>query len=639
MHYKIFLILFTILSIASIISAEVYLHGPGRYMSGDLSKQKEIILGEEQSLAVNGNHYYAEKGSKFVFNEKGELAEGTRFTTRAHPLGKTYNLRGVEVALPKGTEVIYEKNKIIVQSKEELKLSVKGKGEALIEFRSEKGIELENGLKIQGLLTNGKREETNIFFDGTKNLFYMRKGELNGLEIGRLNSPDAYLFSNEIPKGFDKPAILIKDNKVLLKGTSTEESSDLTYKKNDAKLITQALKGGEMELTFGSERIDIVAKGKYNVVNGEFIEKNGKIFKISEKGRKILNPSEKGIPLHIINYKENGEKNVGETFYNIDGKDFFIGRSGRDGVYTKDNGEVYIDNKELRVSLDNLNQEQTSKYQELSREDKLKLLQGVARGENLGEVLGSIRSLPSSNVKVSRASGYARYDNNPTWQEAGDDISTNIHETIHLDINAPLSKGEYRAFYLGNGEYSLVKETGDTKSKVVKYVPTSIVDAGRFNNYFGPMFTSRDATHVFEDLSAFQGGARAAFNQAKSGKSFSGLQDDVSAIADFNVFSLALGLQVKNENKDYWESNEGTQFRGYLRRSLEDGTKLLNEAYTDNRLSQFRWEGITDNNGNEISVQKRINSLRTSEDKKINDLRNFAKETYGEAWTKKYLGF
>jgi hypothetical protein len=182
----------------------------------DPSKTKEVTLQEGDRILINENLYPSEAGSKFVFDSKGNLVEGTEYTTNE---AVDYNINGFEVPLPKNTVVKYEKDKVVVEYPEDAKVEVfegQGEGEGLIEFKTKGELELPTGSKLQGLETDGTREPATLFFDGKRKLFYANQGKVvageKQFEFGKRSNPDSYLFFDEIPKGFDKPAILMRTN-------------------------------------------------------------------------------------------------------------------------------------------------------------------------------------------------------------------------------------------------------------------------------------------------------------------------------------------------------------------------------------------------------------------------------------------
>ncbi len=631
---KIIFSVLTILIPLTLITATITVCDGDSCKKINLNEQKQVTLKEQEKITINNNEYEAQSGSKFVFNSKEELTDGTDIFTKKG----TFDINGLKIDLPEDSHITIQKGKVTINIPKDSKISLNGETDSLVEFNSDGEIELGKGIKIQGVLEKSKRQKTQFFFDPNEKAIYFNKAEIMQTQIGLINSPNTYLFKDEVPKDFDKPAIAIKENFVLLKGSKTEESPSLTYEKENQKLTTQALKNGELELKFNNNQLEITTKKNYYIINGNIIEKNGQIKKLNKKGYEVFIPSEKPIPLQVIHYNDDTTKSSADTFYNIDGKIFFTGKIGEQGISKKQDNSISTDKEKIKVQLASLSIEELEKYAQLSSEEKKRFFLKASGEENIKDALETIGNLPNNNIKISNAPEYAKYDNNPQFRDPAENILLNVHEDIHLNINQPLSQGDYRAFYLGNGEYALVKKTGDAKSNVVKYVPIGIVSKGGFDNYFGPIFTNRDATHVFEDVSAFQGGLKAGFNQAKNGKNF-GFEGDLSYTSDFNIYSLALGLQVETENKNYWNSQDGVQFRGYLKRALEDGSNLINEAYTDNRLTSFRYEGIKDEYGRDVSLQKRIQLFRTSNDPKVIALRDFAKRTYGSAWTKKYLGF
>ena len=180
-------------------------------------------------------------------------------------------------------------------------------------------------------------------------------------------------------------------------------------------------------------------------------------------------------------------------------------------------------------------------------------------------------------------------------------LGTLLHEATHM-LNARLDMAiggdenspsrTYCAFYLWNeNRYLVIPTAGFAKILVAPRVPLDTVSRYNYNNYFGPMFASRDAVHVIEDFDAELNGFEA---------------DSPALLRDMLVFSVALGLEMQQRND------------GRLR-EYQAGDKFLIER----------------------AVQKQIDlsAFRASTNPKALALKTYLQNTYGKEWVGRVLGF
>lgn len=635
----------------------------------DLSS-KIITIGSEgeikikDTMSADYNEYKVKQGSKFKF-ENGDLTDGTEFIVEKE---SNFRLKGHDFKLPENTKVIFENGKVIIELPEGSKIEtpeIKDREEAKnseFEFKTSGGkIKLPNEMVFNGNLKYRVIDDNGDIYGK----FYFNDKKANIDRIGDIDNEkerEIGLYFNgktQNPRTGSTidlgPYISIGEDKLVL-GQNTEEAGPkivlkqgnylLKEMKEDQYLILQAGKDSDergSSLT-GLVTINSEKDGKPSRIiteNGMRIENSGKtvktgIYPDGNFGFFRENKEEKGSPyaIEISSYKDNKP-----LLTNSEGNDFkFL-------MHEKGWDVIPLD---YNINLNELMSGSFSSGSDVPRvSEKWK--------SNMNYLNG---------LKISSAPEYARYDNNPRFRGGGD-ISTMVHEDIHININNALSQGDYRAFYLGNGEYALVKEVGLVKGDVIArkgnywndnnileamitpnsgaapYIPLEIVNKGILTNYFGSMFSNRDITHVFEDWSAFQGGAKAYFNQVLTTRVSPGsVPNDLEAVTDFIVFGFASGEYVQNKNTEYWNSPNGEQFRGYIKRATEDSMSLVNQAYSDSKLSAFRKGNDIDVDwGPTPGVQEKLQQLRTSQTQQAISMRKFAIETYGSEWTQKVLGF
>jgi hypothetical protein len=643
----------------------------------DPSKTKEVTLQEGDRILINENLYPSEAGSKFVFDSKGNLVEGTEYTTNE---AVDYNINGFEVPLPKNTVVKYEKDKVVVEYPEDAKVEVfegQGEGEGLIEFKTKGELELPTGSKLQGLETDGTREPATLFFDGKRKLFYANQGKVvageKQFEFGKRSNPDSYLFFDEIPKGFDKPAILMRTNEdnnqqIILRGTPTEQSADLTYFDNNKnKLTTQALRSGEVDLTFEPNNIEMVARGNYYLINGEMFERNGIITpfsKLSEENQKtlrdIFNPSQKAVPLHSKTYDENGKERPGNGFYNLGGKDFFVGYGGKDGVFQKKDGSIYVEPENLKTVFNGVTKEQKEKYNSLSNDGKLAAFGRVAKGENLGKVLDSmsISSTTSTSMKKNKLEitnpNYKDYNsiyedllahdkpNRKIYSNSEGGQLTTIHESVHNGNNRAgeairkfhREKGDpnwkrYDGFYDLNGEYVALLEPGLYKSEVFNHLPSNM--QGELANFYmrnsqvgPPPFMGPNSNYMHDEwrasIIATKGGMELIDNNQ-----WDTTKQSIQDLTDFTMNSIVTASVTRTQKSTYWKSHP--EYKEFMRYNLIEAKKTYNQATNGEYKNQF-W-GFQENTWK---------SLATAGDSKTTAMRNTVKEILGSEDARRYYG-
>jgi hypothetical protein len=213
------------------------------------------------------------------------------------------------------------------------------------------------------------------------------------------------------------------------------------------------------------------------------------------------------------------------------------------------------------------------------------------------------------------------------------DDRTATHEAEH-GANADLSRpyGEnYQGFYLGNNKAAYVKTPYGTQlSDLANYVPDSL-KGSRYKTYIlqiqpetaniprqpGVIYEkNKNPLYILNELWAYNMGAKAGIESPS--------KNSVDGVGEFAGFSLAMGQAIKERSPQYWSSQDGEQLKNFLRISLEDSMKILNQARSTG-----------------IPIQpldtSALNNLRTNRDSE--GLRQFSRQNLGADWTKQVLGF
>ena len=206
------------------------------------------------------------------------------------------------------------------------------------------------------------------------------------------------------------------------------------------------------------------------------------------------------------------------------------------------------------------------------------------------------------------------------------DKVTHAHETTH-GINSHLRNyfnttgQKANGFYVTGNVGVIIKEPGITKSAVGPYVPTSLREF-RFSTYITGQ-TAWDDTplYVFDEWVSYSNGTAVGVNRVKEGKWNEGWRDQLGNI-EFVVYSLALGMAVRDKVPSYF--NDYGQFRAFLRWHTERAMALYHEAQG---MQEFAWDRCA----------TYYDKMRTSSD--AEPMRQFVRDTYGDAWAQSVMGF
>ena len=208
-----------------------------------------------------------------------------------------------------------------------------------------------------------------------------------------------------------------------------------------------------------------------------------------------------------------------------------------------------------------------------------------------------------------------------------DDAMTSGHETTHgiqahlRNYEAPMT-GRYNAFYVLQDRAAFVAEPDMRKSDIAAFIPASL-RGDRYATYITGQ-TEWDDTplYVFDEWVAYTNGAEVAVGQVQAGLYTNGWTDAVMGPLEFVVYAIATAQAASVKDPAYFASNE--QFRRFTAWNIQRAMQLFEAGRT---MSQFEW----------AQQDTYAAALRTGAD--ADDLRAFARATWGADWTQRVLGF
>jgi len=643
------------------------------------------IVPQDNDAYINEYFPNISPDSEFIFKERpGKDNEIIEAHYRATKSG-VYEIGNLEFYVPKNSRVDFKNSMIIVSvsSRSEIKEPRKinsDKETVKIKYvvKAGESVSIEGIGEIKGGLdADWKNKDLELFFNVNEKMFFVESAEINKIEFGVKSSVEGdarkiYIVTESVDDFEHAFFYYDKDNKKVEFGVPKDHKG----------IYVEFLSGNEIVDVKSGKRLNIgslgagVEKGKswtdksrIVVVNPEYAadylkskSRSAKGYEIDEEkvayidtkgsfvvrsGSKIVkyNPV-KGNPVYASVKEERGSVGVrihssdsnGEQLSykgkkKINGKIQLVDMPYDFDVFINERGDAYFrkgDEIELstRVKINDLEKDYIGKLLQASSEDYLRIIK-LTSTKDIKNAINNL--IPKYNLDLKKSSYLKKYDTQPIFEEILNekyDISTQIHEQIHLLQGEIDIKKGYRAVYLGNGYYVFIKDTGVKKSRAIKYVPNSL-NKITYSNYFSGDFKNRDLNHVFEDAYPYQLGAKAAFDYTKrTGKVIDSISE-VQGVLTPVIHSSAAGMMLessgaKNPNS-YWKNKEGEEFRGLLKRTSEDAMKIF-------------WQSQEGKLQNYAAYSKNIiNNLRTNSDS--SDMRKFLIRTYGSDWTYKTFGF
>jgi hypothetical protein len=208
-----------------------------------------------------------------------------------------------------------------------------------------------------------------------------------------------------------------------------------------------------------------------------------------------------------------------------------------------------------------------------------------------------------------------------------DSATTAGHETSH-GIHAHLRNYEapspfgWNAFYVLGDKVAFVAEPATRKSDVKAHIPT-ILRGDRYDLYIeGQVAWDDTPLYVFDEWNAYLNGAEVGVGQVQAGLYDGGWTDVVMGPLEFTVYAIATAKAVQAKDPEYFASN--LQFRRFTAWNIARAMTLF---ATGRAMTEFEWDKQDDYAA----------ALRTAPE--AESLRQFTRDTWGEAWTATVLGF
>ncbi len=203
---------------------------------------------------------------------------------------------------------------------------------------------------------------------------------------------------------------------------------------------------------------------------------------------------------------------------------------------------------------------------------------------------------------------------------AGHETSHGIHAHLR-NYEAPSSIG-WNAFYVLGDRVAFVAEPAMRKSDIKPHIPTAL-RGDRYQLYLEGQ-TAWDDTplYVFDEWNAYVNGAEVGVAQVSAQLYTGGWTDAVMGPLEFTVYAIATAKAVAQEDPDYFATN--LQFRRFTAWNIARAMHLfaLGRAMPD-----FEW----------TKQDAYATTLRTGAAGE--QLRTFARDTWGADWTLAVLGF
>ncbi|MEK6872613.1 MAG: hypothetical protein AABW90_01210 [Nanoarchaeota archaeon] len=475
-----------------------------------------------------------------------------------------------------------------------------------------------------------------------------------------------------------------KDGYLIIKGTNWPSDG---LKWNIAGKFTQAAEGiklqGDAKITLGRMEITAAEKDKEGFAiflpgdngNNYVRGKNLDVLIKDENGNKFaraITPVDKITEVFVdklgkgpilkdnqyVAFNENGEsiKIVGEDIttevfkslkkIEVSGERNFVKNSGN--LYEFKNAQTYANEAAKKGNKIDIVQNGNN-----VRYGDIKVLDNALISKNARVLISreTRKIVPSEQIEFkylrpTRKSntGIKTLDDIMSHESPGDsnpypELTTRAHETTH-GINSYIRNkiagdgNKYGGFYIGDGKYIILKEPNILMRDINSYLPSDF-KIGKYDLYIrqniekvsGANFANHwdEPLYILNEATAYTNGAEVGIEMAKTRRWTGSGQDLVSGPMEFIPYNLALGMAVQQKDIGYWNSPEGSRFRGFLRFQLERQMKVFDEGKDISYFKNFQTQ---------YNVQNNLRNSRGAE-----NMRQFSRDTFGSDWTQRVLGF
>ncbi|MFH1358712.1 MAG: hypothetical protein ABIH37_02390 [archaeon] len=602
-----------------------------------IQKDGEVIF-DNNGNVISANFKVDKDKKEYVFgNDKFEVPAGGS-------VEKKENIQVVKIDVPRGSSV---KVPSLADEKIDVKPNIitfnsEGVSEFLIERK-------QDGRKVSfegSISTEHNKEDNGIYVFVNKGDSFKSSGvSIKGVEGDsakfrndyELNNDKTYLFFNQDkkPEGFKgNYLILDKDNK-FIEGRSArvflEPGNPFIPVKENTNFAIATKTGSAFRIkntpgekrpikfsTYGDVVVDIGKKGFYIKGNKIFQSDKGTYLTHSSTTKNSASPAIDWIP-----YNTNQE-----SLKEINGK-------GAKLIFNENNQVALVrQDADARVEING----------KITGGQGSGGVGGVTSNVNNPKFRNMASSLRSNtgisgldDIASRSGSGMNEYvtvtgpDGTQKIRLIDTDPMTAAHEGTH-GINSHIKNkfgrgtGVDNAFYVGNGKYALLREPNIRLKNVIGYVPNEL-RGSRFGTYISGGVASQwdnEPLYILDEAVAYTNGGRVGVQMATAGKLKGGKQDGVGGAMEFVPYSLGLGMAVKNQDSRYWNGVEGAKFRSFMKYQLEQQMGVFQAG---RKISQFQ-------SSQQETLYNNLKSAREAE-----NMRTFARQTFGSDWTRKVLGF
>jgi len=226
----------------------------------------------------------------------------------------------------------------------------------------------------------------------------------------------------------------------------------------------------------------------------------------------------------------------------------------------------------------------------------------------------------------------------------GHEVSHGIHSWIRTRTT-----DRDNAFYLLNDRYALIKEPNTTISQTAAFVPAVFRSNGRYQTYISPssqLVKSWNDTplYTWDEWVAYTNGGTVGVEMAEKGLWDQGGRDAVAGVMEFSVYAVAMAMSVQKNDPESWENNP--QIKEFLAYNMERAMDVYNRGLEVKEFTQDNGQPARSIGEGDSAreVPKDIYGMHQFHHDFLTHpsaegMRQWLRDTYGQAWTQKLWGF